>query len=232
MAAMPPAWRLAPQTGEVFDSLQLFEDRVRPWSFCDGFEVVRGGGGSKKWPGLRLQRKHHGEETQNTRKLEDNVVKDSKGKITSDRQRDNTIVDQLSCEWAVRCTYKSVGKRGSDEKGWVLSINWDSHSHSLRADPLTYISHRQSTTEFREQLVNTTTHCQKIIPYSTSRRVLEDEEYGLMITAKEYYSQVRTQRADKHKPKTIEGTTCCAPRGWFCLLIKGRHRRGRFWHYY
>src|SRR5271170_7215125 len=41
MAAMPPAWRLAPQTGEVFDSLQLFEDRVRAWSFCDGFEVVR-----------------------------------------------------------------------------------------------------------------------------------------------------------------------------------------------
>jgi hypothetical protein len=45
MAAMPPAWRLAPQAGEVFDSLQLFEERVRAWSFCDGFEVVRGGGG-------------------------------------------------------------------------------------------------------------------------------------------------------------------------------------------
>src|SRR5947199_9328028 len=193
MAAMPPAWRLAPQTGEVFDSLQLFEDRVRAWSFCDGFEVVRGGGGSKKWPGLRLQCKHHGEETQNTRKLEDNVVKDPKGKITSDRQRNNTIVGQLSCEWAVRCTYKSVGKRGSDEKGWVLSITGDSHSHPLMADPLTYISHRQSTTEFREQLVNTKTHREKIIPYSTSRRVLEDEEYGLIITVKEYYNQVRKQ---------------------------------------
>ena len=185
--------------------MQLFEDRVRAWSFYDGFEVVRGGGESKKWPGLRLWCKHHGAEIRNTRKLEDNVVKDSKGKITSDRQRGNTIVSQLSCEWAVRCTYKSVGKRGSDEKGWVLSITWDSHSHPLRADPLTYISHRQSTTEFREQLVNAKTHREKVIPYSTSRRVLEDEEYGLMITAKEYYDQVRKQLADKHKPKTIEG---------------------------
>jgi hypothetical protein len=116
MAAMPPAWRLAPQTGEVFNSLQLFESRVRAWSFCDGFEVVRAGGGSKKWPGLRLQCKHHGEETQNTRELEDKVAMDLNGKITSDRQRDNTIVSQLSCEWAVRCIYKSVGKRGLNEK--------------------------------------------------------------------------------------------------------------------
>src|SRR5436305_223163 len=98
MAAMPPAWRLAPQTSEVFDSLQLFEDRVRAWSFYDGFEVVRGGGGSKKCPRLRLRCKHHGEETQNTRKLKDNVVKDSKDKITNNRQRGNTIVGQLSCE--------------------------------------------------------------------------------------------------------------------------------------
>ena len=85
MAAMPPAWRLAPQTGEVFDSLQLFEDRVRAWSFCDGFEVVRGDGGSKKCPGLRLRCKHHGEETQNTRKLKDNVIKDLKDKIINNR---------------------------------------------------------------------------------------------------------------------------------------------------
>jgi MULE transposase domain len=54
-------------------------------------------------------------------------------------------------------------------------------------------------------LINTKTHRQKIIPYSASRRVLEDEEYGLMITAKEYYNQVRKQLADKRKPKTIEG---------------------------
>jgi hypothetical protein len=29
MAVMPLTWRLAPQTGEVFDSLQFFKDRVR-----------------------------------------------------------------------------------------------------------------------------------------------------------------------------------------------------------
>src|SRR6266516_4412095 len=80
MASFPPAWRLEPETGEVFESLQLCEDRIRAWSFCEGFEVVKAGGGTKVAPGMRLQCKHHGEETQNTRRLEDVVVKDAQGK--------------------------------------------------------------------------------------------------------------------------------------------------------
>ena len=158
MAVMLPAQRLASQTGEVFNSLQLFKDRVRAWSFYDRFEIIRGGRGSKKCPRLRLQYKHHGEETQNTRKLKDNVVKDLKGKITSDRQRDNTIVGQLLYEQAVRCTYKSVGKRGLNEKGQILFITQNSHNYPLIVDPLTYISYRQSTKEFRKQLINTKTY--------------------------------------------------------------------------
>jgi hypothetical protein len=35
--------------------------------------------------------------------------------------------------------------------------------------------------------------------------VLGDEEYGLMITTREYYNQIRKMKADKDKPKTVEG---------------------------
>src|SRR5277367_4987331 len=44
LASFPPSWRLAPQNGEIFDSLEVVEDRIRAWSFCDGFDVVRSGG--------------------------------------------------------------------------------------------------------------------------------------------------------------------------------------------
>jgi hypothetical protein len=37
-----------------------------------------------------------------------------------------------------------------------------------------------------------------------SRRILEDDEYGLLITQKEYYNHLRNKPADKDKPKTIE----------------------------
>ena len=44
-----------------------------------------------------------------------------------------------------------------------------------------------------------------IIPYSVSRRVLESEEIGLTLTAKEYYNTVRYQVIQRNDNKTIEG---------------------------
>jgi hypothetical protein len=104
LASFLPPWRLAPQNGEIFDSLEVFEDRIRAWSFCDGFDVVRSGGGLRGAPGARFQCKHHPVETRNDRHLEERVEKDDEDKITSRRQRNNTLVGRLSCEWAVRCT--------------------------------------------------------------------------------------------------------------------------------
>src|SRR5271154_2082035 len=72
------------------------------------------------------------------------------------------------------------------------------------ADPLIYISHRHSVTEFCEELINIKTHREMIILYSISRRVLEDEKYRFIIIAKEYYNQVRKQPTDKNKLKIIK----------------------------
>ena len=43
-----------------------------------------------------------------------------------------------------------------------------------------------------------------MIPYSESRRVLEAEEFGLIISAKDYYNSVRKMVPDKDKPETID----------------------------
>jgi hypothetical protein len=103
-ASFPSSWRLAPQIGEIFDSLEAFEDRICAWSFCDGFDIVKSGGGQKEAPGICFRCKHHGTETRNDRHLEERVEKDDENNITSKRQRNNTLVSQLSCGWAMRCT--------------------------------------------------------------------------------------------------------------------------------
>ena len=148
------------------------------------------------------------------------MEKDDEGNITSTRQRNNTLVGQLSCEWVMRCTWKDIRKRGSGNKGLVLSIIKSSHSHPLSDDPLVYPSHKQSTAEYREQLVQTRVYREKIIPYSISRRVLEDEEYGLMITPREYYNQIRKMKADKDKPKTIKSMLVAFHAAGFVFRIK------------
>jgi hypothetical protein len=88
---LPPAWLLPPQSGEVFDSLDHCDRRLRDYSLAEDFNIVRKGGGSKSNPSWRFFCLHHGIATQNTRRLEDRVERDEEGTMTSKRQRDNTV---------------------------------------------------------------------------------------------------------------------------------------------
>ena len=81
----PSAWLLPPESGEVFDSLDHCERRMRSFSFAEGFDIVRKGGGTKANPSWRFRCLFHGEETRNDRKLEDKVERDEHGTITSTR---------------------------------------------------------------------------------------------------------------------------------------------------
>jgi hypothetical protein len=202
---MPPAyWRL-PATGDVIaGGLDAFEAHIRAFSFCTGFDVVREGGGNTRAPSLRLQCIHHGTNTQNTRGLEDRVVRDDEGTIISQRKLDNTSVQQLGCTWKVRCTWKDQ-HRGRGDTAWIVNVVNSVHSHDLRPDPMTYIGHRQATDEYRAQAAVGRHHRTKVIPYSVSRRVLEDEDYGMLLTSKEYYNAVRAQPANKSEDKSIAG---------------------------
>jgi hypothetical protein len=93
-----PAWLSRPQSGERFDSLAYYDRRLRGYSFAEGFDIVRKGGGSKSNPSWRFFCIHHGSKTQNTRKLENEVARNEKGVITSRRQRENTNIAQLNCK--------------------------------------------------------------------------------------------------------------------------------------
>ena len=85
---LPPAWLFEPQSGELFDSLEQCNRRLRGYAFAEGFDIVRQGGGTKANPSWRFFCVYHREITRNTRKLEDKVEKNKEGKITSKYQRE------------------------------------------------------------------------------------------------------------------------------------------------
>jgi hypothetical protein len=147
---LPPAWLSRPQSGERFDSLDHCDRRLRGYSFAEGFDIVRKGGGSKSNPSWRFFCIHHGSKTQNTRKLENEVTRNEKGAITSRRQRENTNVGQLDCKWEGLCSFKELGKKGTSNKGYILTAKCASHSHKLADDPFQFPAHLKSSEEYVE----------------------------------------------------------------------------------
>jgi MULE transposase domain len=191
-----PDWLVEPQNKEVFPSLDAFEQRIQAWAFLQGFDVTHEGAGTKASPALRLWCIHHGSDTKNTRNLEDRVQRDKDGTIISDRKVDYTNVAQLGCLWKVRCSWKQLGMRNSKVFGFEVTYKGEGtvHSHALLPNPLEYVKHRKDTVEYRTQAAQATTHRIKTVPFSVSRRVLEDPEFGLMLTATEYYNFVRKSK--------------------------------------
>jgi hypothetical protein len=55
-----------------------------------------------------------------------------------------------------------------------------------------YKVHQRATAEYQALIAIGKQLRTTIIPYSTTRRVLEQEEYGITLSAKEYYNLVRT----------------------------------------
>lgn len=84
----------------------------------------------------------------------------------------------------------------------VICLN---HAHELSSNPLFFPRHRQALQEWQDLIRIVRKHRQAVIPYSESRRVLESEEFGITISAREYYNSVRKMVADKDLPQTIDG---------------------------
>ena len=93
--ALPLSYLLLPCTGEIFEGLEDCNRRLRGYALAEGFDIVRHGGGTKALPSYRFRCIFHGITTQNYRKLEDYVERDSEGRISSKRQRDITNIRQL-----------------------------------------------------------------------------------------------------------------------------------------
>ena len=120
--------------------------------------------------------------------------------------------------------YKQASFRG---KGFVLTVTClDHHGHTLIDNPLSIPAHLHSLEEYQAAKNTARKHRMAVIPYSESRRVLEAEEFGLTISARDYYNSVRKMVPDKDKPETIDGFACSAARGWFCISLQCGGRGG------
>lgn len=120
--AQPSHWREDPVKGEVFADRKEAEARLQLYALVRGFDVVAGGGGSAASPAVNIQCIHHGIVTLNTRKLEDRVMRDEEGVITSMRKRDDTAVRQTGCDWRVRVSFMAINRRNATAgREWRLT---------------------------------------------------------------------------------------------------------------
>ena len=147
--ALPAAWLLLPQTGEIFDDIADTEQRLHRYCLTEGFDIGRTEGGIKKAPSARFQCSYHGKATKNWCKLEDHVEKNEEGNITSKCQREGTIVSQLDCQWSVRVTYKDIGKHSLGKKAFIITIICLNYMYNFLSNPLSFPRHRQALEEWQ-----------------------------------------------------------------------------------
>lgn len=133
------------------------------------------------------------------------MERDENGHMNSRRQRELTLIGQLTCQWSVRVTGKDIDVRGSGNKGFVMTVTCLDHVHELSSNPLSFPRHRQSLEEWQALILTARKHCEAVIPYSGSRRVLESEKFGIIISARGYCNSVCRMILDKEQPKTIDG---------------------------
>jgi hypothetical protein len=93
--ALPTSVLLPPASGEIFDNLDNCITRLCGFSLAKSFDVIKHGEGIKQVLGSRYKCIFYNSYTQNHRKLEDYIERDSAGKIWSRRKRDATNVRQL-----------------------------------------------------------------------------------------------------------------------------------------
>jgi hypothetical protein len=81
-----------PVTGEVFGSKAEYKARLQGFTLSQGLAVVVNKSSQDGTPRTEFLCIHYNIVTHNYRELEDEVEKDSEGKITSKRQRNNTQI--------------------------------------------------------------------------------------------------------------------------------------------
>ena len=206
--AFPPEWLREPLSGEVYSSVEECHNRLIAYSLSQGFDIVISHSTQKPQPSTTFSCIHHGTETKNWRHLPRTVERDEDGNIIGQRQRNLTVVRQTECPWACRVSFKFIGKRGSGEKGFVLTVKSISHdnTHPLAQNPLVYQRHRDRLEEYRVLKAQAQAHRISVLPYSLSRRVLDAVDgTGLSLTRREYYNLKKHQSLDSRDEKTIEG---------------------------
>jgi len=87
----PLAWLLQPTTDEVFNSSNRCWARLQAFAFSLGFTVVTGKVYSSRTPRWQFRCIHHSIKSQNNRRLEPEMEKNTKGIIVITRKRNGTV---------------------------------------------------------------------------------------------------------------------------------------------
>jgi hypothetical protein len=204
IAALPQPWLCALKSGEVFESKEMCRKRLQAFALTQGFAVVVGRSDKDRSVFHYI---HHGAETRNDRGLEPRVEKDKDGKIISQRQRD-TYYKKKDCLWLCYCSFKAVS-RGTETREWVLTVkqllhlSTDGIKHPMHTNPFFYKVHQKATEEYQQLVAAGKQFRIAIIPYSTTRRVLKQEDYGMTLPAKDYYNLIRTPLSQVEETYTV-----------------------------
>jgi hypothetical protein len=116
----PLHWLLPPHTDDEFDSSEQCLARLQAFALGQGFAVVTGRVRRDRTARWQFRCIHHSSKTQNHRKLEKEVERDSKNNILTNRKRDSRVQQKLDCQWECLLSYKAIS-RGSSEKTYRLT---------------------------------------------------------------------------------------------------------------
>jgi hypothetical protein len=83
--ALPLLYLLPPCSGELFEGLEDYNRRLRGYALAEGFDIVRHGGDTKVLLRYTFKCIFYDNTTQNHRKLEDYIKRDSKENIINRR---------------------------------------------------------------------------------------------------------------------------------------------------
>jgi hypothetical protein len=176
-----------PADGEVFDNVELCRERLQGFAFAQGFAIVKKSGSmNQKRPRFYFHCIHHGESTRNYRQLEEHVERDEEQEVTTRRKQEATNINARNCPYHIYLAWKQIGKRGSREFGLEMSVKNSIHSHAMAVNPLIYIEHKKSLSEYQPALELGKSLRSAYISYSAARRVLE--QAGFPLDRKAYYN--------------------------------------------
>ncbi|KAF7503405.1 hypothetical protein GJ744_009713 [Endocarpon pusillum] len=189
---LPEAYLLPPQTGEEFENPESCLRRLQGYALSKGFAVIKVSGStdSKR---VRIQYRciHHGKQTQNNRRLELHVERDSEGRTITQRQRESTHTQQMNCPWSVYLSLRKI--RGTSQTALLLGITHLEHNHPMAINPLQYRPHLRLDEEHSKALKMASAHRASYLGYTTSQRILNKE--GLSLSRTDYYNLHREQKA-------------------------------------
>ena len=179
--SFPSSFLFAPINDEVFKNSDICQERLQGWTLSQSFVVVCKSGNMKQTrPRFDFRCIHHGDNTLDTRHLEQYVERGEENRITSRYKQETTSTNVRSCSYMVYLAYKQVGKCGSDIYDLVLSISSDFHSHLMTVNPLRYKKeYVKMLLVFLSVLTLNRSLRTTNISYSVTLRVLEQIDFSL-----------------------------------------------------